>query len=50
MLTRIDTHLDVELRATYLQMRAGKAVPKAKRQVVEAAVREILGACEDLAA
>jgi len=44
MLAKIDQHLDIELRATYLQMRAGKGnIPKAKRQAVEAAVREILG-------
>ena len=39
----IDKHLDLDLRATYLQMRAGKAVPKHQRRAVEQAVREILG-------
>ena len=38
----VDEHLPVELRATYLQMRAGQSVPKARRLVVENAVRDIL--------
>lgn len=42
MVRLIDERLDVELRATYLQMRAGKAVPKSRRVQVENAVREIL--------
>src|SRR5579884_2932262 len=43
MLGRIDRHLDVELRAAYLQMRAGKSVPRDRRVAVEHAVRHILG-------
>jgi DNA-directed RNA polymerase specialized sigma24 family protein len=47
LLQRIDEELDIELRATYLQMRAGESVPKAKRLIVEEAVKEILrGALE----
>lgn len=42
ILEKIDTHLPVELRSTYLQMRDGVAVPKAKRLEVEKAVKEIL--------
>jgi DNA-directed RNA polymerase specialized sigma24 family protein len=42
MLVLIDTNLPVDMRATYLQMRAGKSVPKSKRVAVEAAVKEIL--------
>jgi hypothetical protein len=42
LLAMIDRNLDVELRATYLQMRAGKSVPKARRVLVEEAIREIL--------
>ncbi len=42
MLHLIDEHLDVDLRAAYLQLRAGKSVPKARRAQVEAAIREIL--------
>lgn len=38
----IDTHLPIELRATYLQMREGVSVPKAKRQLVEDEVRNII--------
>jgi hypothetical protein len=41
-LERIDAELPVELRQTYLQMRAGVSVPKGKRVPVEKAVREIL--------
>lgn len=44
ILSIIDEHLDVDLRATYLQMRAGKSVPPARRLAVENAVREILNA------
>lgn len=43
LLKRIDEGLPAELRASYLQMRAGVAVPKARRLVVEAAVKEIIG-------
>lgn len=47
LLRLIDAQLNVELRATYLQMRAGEPVPKAKRRIVEKAVRDILkGAIE----
>lgn len=42
VLRRVDEGLDVELRATYLQMRAGKSVPKSRRLQVEEAVKEIL--------
>lgn len=42
MLRLIDEHLDVELRAVYLQMRANRPVPKSRRVAVEKAVREIL--------
>lgn len=38
----VDSQLPVELRATYLQMRAGVSVPKPKRLQVERAVTEIL--------
>ncbi len=47
MLQLIDEYLPVELRAAYLQLRAGKAVPKAQRRAVEAAIKEILGQEED---
>jgi DNA-directed RNA polymerase specialized sigma24 family protein len=43
LLQTIDTQLPVDLRAAYLQIRAGVAVSKERRQEVEAAVREILG-------
>jgi DNA-directed RNA polymerase specialized sigma24 family protein len=47
LLQRIDEQLPVELRATYLQMRAGVSVSKGKRLQVEAAVKDILkGAIE----
>lgn len=46
-LALIDANLDVNLRATYLQMRAGKSVPKARREAVENAVREILRGSDD---
>lgn len=39
---KIDRELDVELRATYLQMRDGVTVPKSRRLLVMNAVREIL--------
>ncbi len=42
MLRIIDEQLEVELRSTYLQMRAGKKVPKVRRLKVEQAVQEIL--------
>jgi DNA-directed RNA polymerase specialized sigma24 family protein len=38
----IDAKLSVELRSTYLQMRAGVSVPKVKRKQVEDAVRDII--------
>lgn len=41
ILALIDRRLPVELRSTYLQMRDGHHVPKAKRQLVEAAIKEI---------
>jgi DNA-directed RNA polymerase specialized sigma24 family protein len=45
MLRMIDEGLPVELRRTYLQMRAGVPnVSRSKREQVEVAVREILGA------
>jgi DNA-directed RNA polymerase specialized sigma24 family protein len=43
LLRLIDERLPVELRATYLQMRAGRAVPKARRLEVEEAVKGIVG-------
>ncbi|MBY0525583.1 MAG: hypothetical protein K2R98_19415 [Gemmataceae bacterium] len=47
LLRLIDMNLDVDLRATFLQMKAGQSVPKARRMVVEKAVRDILkGAIE----
>lgn len=42
LLSRIDEMLDVSLRADYLRLRAGQALPKTRREAVEAAVREIL--------
>jgi len=39
----VDEKLPVDLRAAFLQMRAGVSLPKAKRQEVELAVKEILG-------
>ena len=38
----IDEQLDVSLRATYLQMVAGKSVPKSRRMAVEKAIRGIV--------
>jgi hypothetical protein len=38
----IDEERDVDLCASYLQMREGKSVPKQRREQVEAAIREIL--------
>ncbi len=43
VIERIDAALPVELRATYLQMRAGVSVPRARREAVMEAVRAILG-------
>lgn len=43
LLGLIDENLPVEMRATYLQMRAGKSVPKARRTAVERVIRQILG-------
>lgn len=42
LLAKIDAELPVELRATYLQMRAGVSVPKTSRLKVERAVKDIL--------
>lgn len=42
LLERIDRDLPVELRSYYLQMRAGVAIPKAKKHEVVEAVRRIL--------
>lgn len=42
LLQTIDAHLPVELRASYLQMRAGVSVPKGRRLLVEQAVKDIL--------
>lgn len=42
ILRLVDEHLPVELRQTYLQMRAGVSVPKGKRLQVERAVKDIL--------
>lgn len=42
-LSRIDEELDPALRADYLRMRAGVAVPKSRRVAVREAVSEILG-------
>jgi hypothetical protein len=44
ILARIDRHLSVDLRADWLMMRAGGSLSKHKRQAVDEAVREILGA------
>jgi hypothetical protein len=47
ILRMIDEQLPAELRGIYLQMRAGVSIPKAKRLLVENAVKEILrGAIE----
>jgi DNA-directed RNA polymerase specialized sigma24 family protein len=43
MLELIDRKLDIELRGTYLQMRAGRPVSQSRRKAVVEAVREILG-------
>lgn len=43
LLTKIDQHLPVDLRASFLQMKAGVILPKARREQVEKAVRDILG-------
>lgn len=43
LLERIDEKIPVDLRSTYLKMRAGaRDIPKAKRLLVEQAVREVL--------
>lgn len=42
ILARIDAELPVEHRATYLQMRAGVSVPKAKRLQIEGLIKDIL--------
>lgn len=48
LVQRIDKDLPVELRGTFLQMRAGVSVPKSRRLQVEAAVKAILkGALDD---
>jgi hypothetical protein len=49
LLALIDTELEVDLRATYLQMREGKAVPSHRREAVEEAVREIVADALDQA-
>lgn len=43
MLRMIDEQLPVELRPYYLQMRAGVSIPKAKREQVNSAIKEIVG-------
>lgn len=48
LLLLVDLKLGVELRATYLQLRAGKSVPKPRRVAVENAVRGILRDALDL--
>lgn len=47
LLQKIDARLPLELRSTYLQMRAGVSVPKERRLEVEQAVREILAEQDD---
>jgi hypothetical protein len=42
-LAKVDRELPVGLRESYLRMRAGVSLPKARRDEVEAAVRGILG-------
>lgn len=42
LLTIIDEQLDIELRADYLKMRSGTAVPKTRRLEVEEAIKTIL--------
>ncbi len=46
ILCLIDTKLPADLRADYLRMRAQVNVPRARRQLVEAAVHEIIGTQE----
>lgn len=43
LLEKIDRALPVELRSSYLQMRDGVALPRAKRQLVLDAIHKILG-------
>lgn len=43
LVRRVRERLPADLQSTFLQMRDGAAVPKARRQVVEAAVKDILG-------
>ncbi len=49
LLRKIDTELPIELRTSYLQMRAGVNIPKAKRRTIESAIRSIIGStdCDD---
>lgn len=42
MLLLIDEHLPIDLRGDYLKMRDGVSIPKARRLLVEAAVKDIL--------
>lgn len=42
IIARIDAELPIEHRATYLQMRAGVSVPKAKRIQIETLIKDIL--------
>lgn len=43
LLRKIDAGLSIDMRATYLQMRSGKTVPKNRRTLVEKEIRKILG-------
>ncbi len=47
LLLLIDESLDMELRADYLAMRSGAKVPKARRELVVAALREIVDTSEE---
>jgi hypothetical protein len=38
----IDNNLDVELRSTYIRMKNGEPVPKAKRFKIEESIKEII--------
>jgi len=42
LLELIDLHLPIDLRANYLQMRAGVSIPKARRKQIELVIREII--------
>jgi DNA-directed RNA polymerase specialized sigma24 family protein len=42
ILSIIDEKLPIDLRSTYLQMRAGESVPKSRRKQVEKAVADIM--------